>query len=137
ARGGAGRGAGGRGRGRARGRGRPHSGAGAATLDSVLDPARNAGRSAARSTPRPMTRLLVFFALANLPIVRVPATGPASDTAVVFVSGDGGWAAIDKGISRVLAANGMPVTGLDALKYFWSKRTPDEAARDLQRIIDG
>lgn len=83
-----------------------------------------------------MTSLLVFFALARLPVVEAPATAGASDTLVVLVSGDGGWAAIDKGISKVFAANGMPVAGLDALKYFWSKRTPDEASRDLERIIE-
>jgi len=76
----------------------------------------------------------LFFAI-TLPLIRVPATGGTSDTAVIFVSGDGGWAAIDKGISKVFAANGMPVTGLDALKYFWKKRTPEEAAADLERII--
>ena len=76
----------------------------------------------------------VLFAV--LPLILVPATSGTSDTAVVLVSGDGGWAAIDKGISKVFAANGMPVTGLDALKYFWTRRTPDEASRDLERIIE-
>src|SRR5437016_11988162 len=72
---------------------------------------------------------------AALPLIHLPPTAPPSDTAVILVSGDGGWAAIDKGISRVFAANGMPVVGLDALKYFWTKRTPEEASRDLQRMI--
>ena len=79
--------------------------------------------------------LNVLFAV--LPLIQVPATAGASDTLVVFVSGDGGWAAIDKGVSKVFAANGMPVVGLDALKYFWSKRTPEEASRDLESIIEG
>jgi type IV secretory pathway VirJ component len=83
-----------------------------------------------------MTLALLLTIAAHLPIIEVPAAAGASDTLVVFVSGDGGWAAIDKGISKVFAANGMPVAGLDALKYFWSKRTPDEASRDLERIID-
>jgi len=72
----------------------------------------------------------------KLPLVEVPATRGASDTLVVFVSGDGGWAAIDKSIAKVLADNGLPVVGLNALQYFWTKRTPDTAARDLQRICD-
>jgi type IV secretory pathway VirJ component len=72
----------------------------------------------------------------SLPLVEVPSTKGTSDTLVVFVSGDGGWAAIDKSISRVLADNGMPVVGLNALQYFWTKRTPEAAARDLQTIID-
>lgn len=72
----------------------------------------------------------------KLPLVEVPAAQSGSDTLVVFVSGDGGWAAIDKSISRLLAAEGMPVVGLDSLQYFWTKRTPDAASRDLQTIID-
>ena len=72
----------------------------------------------------------------SLPLIEVPATTGTSDTLVVFISGDGGWAAIDKSISRILADNGMPVVGLNALQYFWTKRTPEAAARDLQTIID-
>lgn len=71
-----------------------------------------------------------------LPIVEVPATQGTSDTLVVLVSGDGGWAAIDKAIAKVLAANGMPVAGLNALQYFWTKRTPDMASRDLESIVE-
>ena len=72
----------------------------------------------------------------KLPLIEVPSTKGSSDTLVVFVSGDGGWAAIDKSISKVLADSGMPVVGLNALQYFWTKRTPDTAARDLQVICD-
>jgi type IV secretory pathway VirJ component len=78
--------------------------------------------------------LLLAAALA-LPIVEVPVTHGTSDTLVVLVSGDGGWAAIDKAIARVMADNGMPVAGLNALQYFWTKRTPEESSRDLQSII--
>jgi type IV secretory pathway VirJ component len=70
-----------------------------------------------------------------LPLVEIPATRGTSDTLVVFVSGDGGWAAIDREISRVLANQGMPVIGLNALQYFWTRRTPDSASGDLATII--
>jgi type IV secretory pathway VirJ component len=82
--------------------------------------------------------LLLFLAAAapKLPLVEVPATRGASDTLVVFVSGDGGWASIDREIAKVLAEDGMPVVGLNALQYFWTKRTPETASHDLQTIID-
>src|SRR4051794_38953078 len=82
--------------------------------------------------------LLLFLAAAapKLPLVEVPATHGTSDTLVVFVSGDGGWANIDREISKVLADDGMPVAGLNALQYFWTRRTPETASRDLQTIID-
>jgi len=70
----------------------------------------------------------------KLPLIEVPSTKGASDTLVVFVSGDGGWAAIDKSVAKELADNGMPVVGLNALQYFWTKRTPDSAAQDFQQI---
>lgn len=70
----------------------------------------------------------------QLPLVEVPATG-SSDTLVVFVSGDGGWAAIDKKMSAVFATHGMPVVGLNALEYFWTRRTPEGMGGDLQKIL--
>jgi type IV secretory pathway VirJ component len=85
---------------------------------------------------------LLFFATAasaataTLPLVEVPATHGTSDTLVVFVSGDGGWAGIDREISKVLGTEGMPVVGLNALQYFWTKRTPETASHDLATIID-
>jgi type IV secretory pathway VirJ component len=80
--------------------------------------------------------LTIFLAAAKLPLVEVPATRGASDTLVIFISGDGGWAKIDKSIASILASNGMPVVGLNSLQYFWTKRTPESASRDLQSIID-
>jgi type IV secretory pathway VirJ component len=75
-------------------------------------------------------------ASAKLPLIEVLASRGTSDTLVVFISGDGGWANVDREVSKVLAADGMPVVGLNALQYFWTKRTPDEASRDLATIID-
>jgi type IV secretory pathway VirJ component len=83
-----------------------------------------------------LTIFLAAYAVTpKLPLVEVPATRGASDTLVVFVSGDGGWAAIDREISKVFADDGMPVAGLNALQYFWTKRTPETASRDLNSII--
>jgi type IV secretory pathway VirJ component len=74
-------------------------------------------------------------ALADLPLVEIPATGPSTDTLAVVVSGDGGWATIDREVGNALASLGIPVIGLNSLKYFWTRRTPDGAAQDLERII--
>lgn len=53
----------------------------------------------------------------------------------VFLSGDGGWATIDKAIASALVAKGVPVVGLDTLRYFWTERTPAGLASDLDRVI--
>ena len=59
----------------------------------------------------------------------------ASNTLAVFVTGDGGWAGIDKDIAAILADSGIGVVGLDSMKYFWTKRTPEGAGADLARIM--
>ncbi|VTU34471.1 virulence factor family protein [Variovorax sp. PBL-E5] len=72
--------------------------------------------------------------LADLPIVEVPASGAGARFAVL-VSGDGGWASIDKHIAAALAKAGIPVAGIDSLRYFWTARTPEGTAVDLDRVI--
>ena len=71
----------------------------------------------------------------NLPLVAVAAPSPGSDCMAVFWSGDGGWADLDKEISAGLAERGIPVVGVNSLKYFWTKRTPEQTAQDLAHII--
>ncbi len=76
--------------------------------------------------------------LADLPIVEVPvaaAVAAQSNRFAVMLSGDGGWAGIDKGIGAAFAAQGIPVAGFDSLRYFWSARTPEGLASDLDRVI--
>ena len=72
--------------------------------------------------------------LGGLPIVEVPVEQPGKRF-VVLLSGDGGWAGIDKSLGNAFAARGVPVAGVDSLRYFWSARTPDELAADLDRVI--
>jgi len=73
-------------------------------------------------------------ALKGLPVVEVPASGNG-DTLAIFVSGDGGWAGLDKNVASSLSEHGVAVVGIDSLRYFWSERTPKGFAADLQRII--
>ncbi|MEQ8033657.1 AcvB/VirJ family lysyl-phosphatidylglycerol hydrolase [Xanthomonas sp. WHRI 6106] len=75
--------------------------------------------------------------LADLPVVELPAKPDGDsddDTFVIFVSGDGGWAGLDEEVADALAAQGIPVVGLDSLRYFWTERTPQGFATDLDRI---
>jgi len=73
--------------------------------------------------------------LAQLPLVEV-AAGGAGDTLVVLYSGDGGWAGIDAGLANGFAKAGVPVVGYNSLRYFWTARTPAEAAADLTAVLD-
>jgi type IV secretory pathway VirJ component len=72
--------------------------------------------------------------LTGLPIIEVPAKQPGNALAIL-ISGDGGWAGIDKAIAAVLAERGVAVVGLDSLRYFWNERTPHSTAADVDRIV--
>jgi type IV secretory pathway VirJ component len=73
----------------------------------------------------------------GLPIVEVapPATQTSPHPLVIFYSGDGGWRDIDKTMGGYLAEQGYFVVGIDSLRYFWRKKSPQEAAGDLDRLI--
>jgi type IV secretory pathway VirJ component len=72
--------------------------------------------------------------LADLPIVEA-GTGGSGELFAVFLSGDGGWASIDKSVAAALVARGIAVAGVDSLRYFWTPRTPQGLAADLDRIL--
>jgi type IV secretory pathway VirJ component len=88
-----------------------------------------------RLDPPPRTRATPPAALAGLPIVEVPAKR-SGDTLAVLISGDGGWAGIDKAVAASLAEQGISVVGVDSLRYFWKERTPQSAAADVDRIVE-
>ena len=92
-----------------------------AALDTVTAGARVAGPVAPLS-------------LTDLPLVEVPPAGTGNDDVLaVLLSGDGGWAGIDRQVARSLADRGIPVVGWDTLRYFWTPRTPQGLSRDLDR----
>ena len=90
-------------------------------------------------TERAAPALATLPEVADLPLVEVPAAATAGadaqDTFAVLLTGDGGWAGLDQDVATALAARGIPVVGLNTLKYFWNSRTPEVAAADLERII--
>lgn len=73
--------------------------------------------------------------LGNLPVVEVPSQGKETDTFAILISGDGGWAGLDKEVAAALTAKGVRVVGVDSLRYFWTARTPESTAADTERII--
>jgi len=92
--------------------------------------------SGAPGAPGRISKSAVPASVADLPLIVVPAlAGRKSPWLAVFLSGDGGWVGIDRSISRELSKHGVPVVGWDSLKYFWSPRTPQGAAEDLDRVV--
>jgi type IV secretory pathway VirJ component len=55
--------------------------------------------------------------------------------AVIFVSGDGGWAELDREVSERLVHEGIAVIGWNTLRYFWVAKPPEKFRSDLERVI--
>lgn len=70
----------------------------------------------------------------GLPLTVLDAV-PTRDTMAVIYSGDGGWRDLDSQVGANLQASGIPVVGVDSLRYFWTKKTPEQTAADLATII--
>jgi type IV secretory pathway VirJ component len=70
----------------------------------------------------------------GLPLTVLDAK-PSRDTMAVIYSGDGGWRDIDREVGNALQQRGVPVIGVDSLRYFWAERQPQATADDLARII--
>jgi type IV secretory pathway VirJ component len=73
--------------------------------------------------------------VSDLPLIELPARGVPDDVLGVVVSGDGGWAGIDRELGEFMADQGIAVVGLNSLQYFWKKKNPEVAAADLRRIL--
>lgn len=84
----------------------------------------------------PPTSLQRDARVQDLPLVEELPTAVTSDFFTILVTGDGGWAGIDRQIARELASQGVPVVGWNSLQYLWNAKDPDVAAKDLHRIMD-
>ncbi len=73
--------------------------------------------------------------VADLPLVEVAAAHPDSNFFAILYSGDGGWRDLDRTLAGVLAEKGVNVVGVDVLRYYWRRQSPEVAARDLARIV--
>ncbi|MFC0397086.1 virulence factor family protein [Paraburkholderia rhizosphaerae] len=72
--------------------------------------------------------------VSDLPLIELPAAHP-TDMLAIVISGDGGWRDLDKTIAESLQRQGVSVIGWDALRYFWSEKTPAQTSHDLARVL--
>jgi type IV secretory pathway VirJ component len=87
----------------------------------------------AEELPRGKTRNVADLSLVEIPAATAASTG---DSVVILLTGDGGWADIDKRLAAGLSAKGLPVVAWSSLDYYWTSRKPEGAAADLGRIIE-
>ena len=57
-------------------------------------------------------------------------------TMLVFITGDGGYNDFSKSLLSYFSQEGYPRLVIDAKKYFWKKKNPQEAGREFERYID-
>jgi type IV secretory pathway VirJ component len=62
--------------------------------------------------------------------------GSASNELVIFFTGDGGWATLDRSISKELAAHGAIVVGFNSREYIEHQHDPVRFASDVERLMN-
>lgn len=73
--------------------------------------------------------------VADLPLTEIEPQAPFANRVAIILTGDGGWAGLDKGVAEVLSQQGVRVVGMSSLKFFWRTRKPEEAADAVARIV--
>ncbi|WP_312747191.1 AcvB/VirJ family lysyl-phosphatidylglycerol hydrolase [Sphingobacterium multivorum] len=59
----------------------------------------------------------------------------AEKTLVVFITGDGGYNNFSKSLLQHFDKDGFDRLIFDSKKYFWKKKTPQEASKDFEKYI--
>jgi hypothetical protein len=89
-----------------------------------------AAREPARDTT-PVERWLRHF---DLPLTAAWSSKPRG--MLVLLSPARGWRQPEESLAQALAAGGVHVVGIDALRSFWQRRSPRDVALELQRLTD-
>jgi len=83
----------------------------------------------------PQSRPPITPDVRDLPLIELPTKTPAGKTFAIMLTGDGGFATLDRGVSNELVAHGVPVVVLNTRPYLSSRRTPDGTGSDMIRLI--
>lgn len=70
-----------------------------------------------------------------LPIRELPAEEGSGRAFAIVLTGDGPTGGTAKRVAADLAAHGIPSVIWHSLRYYWSPKTPEQGARDLDRLI--
>ena len=72
----------------------------------------------------------------DFPLTLIPTSSRDTLPMAFVISGDGGWTSFDQSVGEALSEKGIPVVGLDAQKYFWNARTPEEATAEISKAVE-
>ena len=107
-------------------------------IDALL-PARSAWAPLAGEadrTPRDVSQSGIEDRVEALRLPLIVDWADGAQEVVIFVSGDGGWAELDRELAYDLTASGVAVVGWDSLDYFWERKTRSQFLADLLRLVE-
>lgn len=82
------------------------------------------------------TPLLRVAGLENVPYNFTPPNSGGNIKGIaLFLSGDGGWYYFEQAVANHLAENNIATIGFDTKKYFWSRKTPEQTAEDISKLL--
>lgn len=55
---------------------------------------------------------------------------------IFYISGDGGWNSFSTSLATALNKEGYSVISLNSKSYFWSRKTPQQAANDIAALLN-
>ncbi len=58
----------------------------------------------------------------------------SNGTLVIYLSGDGGWNEFNQHMVKAFENKGYGVVAFNTRKYFWSEKSPDDFARDMDLV---
>lgn len=74
-------------------------------------------------------------AVEQLPVTANAPAGSDKHPMVLFISGDGGMKKFSVNMADAFTSRGYAVVALNALKYFWKKKTPEQAGADVAALL--
>lgn len=71
-----------------------------------------------------------------LPVIVLPAAEDANTPMVLMITGDGGWKDFDPRLANQFVQQKTPVVALNALHYFWTKKTPAQTTTVVEDLLN-
>ena len=66
--------------------------------------------------------------------VHLSGTKGTLEVLVIYITGDGGWNSFNQQLVQVIEERGYAVAALNSRKYFWSEKSPEEFAHDVEML---
>ncbi len=79
-----------------------------------------------------LDKVAAVWPVANHSVAPPPGKG---DVMAIIVSGDGGWADLDRRLGIAFIDRGIPVLGINSFKYYWRERNPEQTAHELDALM--